>query len=233
MRGRTRRYANPETKLPFYGIDGEIDKWERRVVYTCVNPEFNVHQVVDWLYPEEAVKVLRAAYPLTSEVHPDRAEEVIINGLQFELRIDCNAARICTPAAGQGRLYMGPPCGVIEWAAEVKRIVRQWDKVRAAVKWFNENGSVMSARYYFPAMGNFLPASHPFHQASGERPSTLKRPITEIAAAVREAAETITTALFCPHNEDRFTCKGVMLRIVDENDPSDNAKRSQFFCSAE
>lgn len=188
-----------------FDADISINNMERAVIYRMVDfNSFDTNDVIDWLFPSEAVRALRAAYPYASNLtHAGQSQvPVKVGDVGFMVWIDFNQVDCLHPIAP-----VAPPSVPLQETTkapllastmlEIAGIVSEFDIVRSVITWFNANGVTPGfARHYFPALGSLLPRDHPTNLTSGK--VFQDKPLThEVSENIRKAPAIIAKGLFC------------------------------------
>lgn len=236
---RRQREKKPPVK-PFDEAFDKIFELERRACYRTVTCDFTPTDVVEWLVTPDVLSKLKRAkeaynetYHLAQWGHPVTKYEPVINlraptgivpGIDVALHVEtAETPYLCpkdiiwsaTPERQHNRVQ--------ECLYELYAVYERFNQVRRVIHWFNDYGTLGSARFYFPSIVSLLPVEHPIHAIDGKLHRPPRRPLREIANDVREAMTTVAMGLL---TADTTGPDGRQIKIEFVNE---GATRSQTF----
>jgi hypothetical protein len=205
MRRRRSRYGATSDNL-FAGAHTTINEKELNVVHSTVEACFTMNDLVTWLFPEDVIRKLKDAYPLTGTVY--RAAFTLdhfplLGGTGMQLRLDLDTVKMQRPTNDPVITFSHGSSGtahaiIMGTLQALNEVHERFNKVRKIIDWFGKRSvSPATAAYYWPTFQSLLPAAHPFHQQTGEH----YRPVTgigEITDLLRETAGIVASAHMCP-----------------------------------
>lgn len=207
------RRKRPDEKPNSYGfVFDKITKIEHDLVAHTVKAPFTVMDVVRMLLPEDKIAFLRCSFDLldmghympTSYTHTHELPE--FGSVNFYLNTSNHGVAVWKPEATELNVEAPVYPAFCQTLREMQKILEQWSKVRAVVRYFDDcNASAGAVRYYWPAMGIFLGPSHPFHTLKGT--TAFKEPAdpAPMLELFRETAGVVSMAKFLPENIERKT----------------------------
>lgn len=191
---------------PFVAAFYAIDKMEVAVAYRTVTPGFTAMDVVKWLWPDDVVDPLIAAYPFTR--YPQ--DNMLVGPMNFSVshtpllvHFFFHLGPLGMLAPREDRININPDRGshITPVLMELAAIHKKFNLVRAVVLWLDDHATVGAARYYCPWLGSLLPQEHPFHDADGLRYKEPKADMTHIIRLMREAGSIVATGILAdPQN---------------------------------
>lgn len=200
---RRRRPSDPPLN-PYCSAEQVLRAKELDVYHATVSPQFTLDDVAHWLFPEEIICKLKAAFPVSAAYSGDYSLDVQVpSGEKVELFLDFDDIAMQCPKQNiplftSESLAAPSILGVLQ---EIVDINKQFDKVRKVIEWFGEHKVTPgAARYYWPTILSLLPASHAVHETSGDRYREVTG-IGEIIPLLRETAGIVASAHLCPHKE--------------------------------
>lgn len=188
---------------PFAEAFDAIRNMERKVINALASTDgLTPDDFLDWLYPAEVLKLLRAAAPhaaIGSGLSTiDEFDMPLGNEVQFW--VEFKKLNCVVPASGLVSLQANAPKADLcyNYVDTVCKIHQDYNKLRDIVAFFHKaNVTPGGARHYWPTMQALLPKDHAFFKVSGERFKEAYFPL-EIADKLREAPEIIAKGLICP-----------------------------------
>lgn len=205
---RRRRQFGAVADNPFDSAHMLIHSKELDVYQATVDIKFTLGDVAMWMFPEEVIRKLKDAYPITAasyHIHfacdgfplPSGDKVGIVLNLD-DIKMQCpnkqdwlfSEAHMC-PARGE----------IISTLQSLFDVHRSFNKVRKVIDWFGQHHVTPgAAAYYWPTILSLVPATHPVHEASGSRYREVTG-ISEIIPLLRETAGIVAGAHMCPTRE--------------------------------
>ena len=185
----------------------ELPKLEDRMIGLIRKPDLTFTKVMEWLFPEEVLKILRDASPYVShssyDVFDTRYFQVAPDTPPVHLAVTLSGSGIVCPRDKSEVLQPERDSGIVAYIREVYAVRLQWNKVREVVAWMNDPSHKMTfgaARALWPSILSLVGPDHPVHQVDGQR---YKDPqgIGAIIPLMRETSEIVATALLMPDPE--------------------------------
>lgn len=210
MRRRRSRGAPPPKALD-QAWQG-IDKLEYAVIERTKDVPVTAEQVIRWMYPDDIVDKLHAAFPHVRDV--DRGHYIVatvalpdpVGECTFNIRVKddrLDGFQMLIPAHGLARNNqerMGP---IVDMLRPIYEHHAQFEKVRTVVRWLNEHATIGAARHYCPWLTSVLPTQHEFHKVDGQLFREPRVPMVEIAPLMRECGAIMAGALLCGNIDDK------------------------------
>lgn len=228
--GRRRGRGHPAPKpIPFADAHDNIVKMEAAVAYRTVTADFALMDMVRFIWPDEVVNPLLAAYPYARS-RPDYVitnapykcyKDLHLSEITFSIRLPLVPLKMLAPADGLARGHhaaLAPK--VVSVLNELERIHDQFNVVRRVVAWLNDNYVTPGgARFYCPWLGALLPVGHPFHEADGLRYKEPTASMAAITTAMRQAGSIVAAGLLAdPQNvEVPYTNLGIQVCTEDQS----------------
>ena len=198
-----RRKSIPQELFP----TPELPKLEDRMVGLIRKPDLTVTKVMEWLFPDEVLKILRDAH-----LYIRQSNYEVLDTSYFQVAPDTTPVHLAVTLYGSGIacprdksevLQPERDSGIVAYIREVYAVRLQWNKVRSVINWMNDPEHTMTcsaARAFWPTILSLVAPDHPVHQVDGQR---YKDPqgIGAIIPLMRETSEIVATALLMPDPE--------------------------------
>ena len=199
----TRRKRIPEDLF----LVPELTKLEDRMIGLIRKPDLTVTKVMEWLFPEKVLKILRDASPYVSHSSYDAFDTSYFHvapdtGL-VHLTVTMDNSDFACPRDKSEMLQPERDSGIVAYIREAYAVGLQWNKVREVVAWMNDPPHKMTpgaARAFWPSILSLVGPDHPVHQVDGQRYRD-PQGIGAIIPLMRETSEIIATALLMPDPE--------------------------------
>src|ERR1700692_819500 len=133
-RSRKKLYGPPPN--PYEAAIKSIDKLEQSVVKHTVPVEFDLEDVAAWLWPEETIKILKAAFPLVdSQTYTRRHNcSVSISNGAIYMTVDFDGIKMYSPRDKSGRpVGMEQDRKIRKTTDAIATVVRQFHKVKQVI----------------------------------------------------------------------------------------------------
>lgn len=199
------RKAPPELLA---GVDLNISKVEANVIRRMVDVDFSAEDVTAWMFPDDVIATLRAAWPLIAA--RDRSQwtfqrlSLPIHGTQdvmVSLTLKLGHLKVCVPEQkAQNNLERYPRIGTALAAAYAEHL--KFEKVRRVVRWLNANATAGAAKDLCPWLTSIVPADNPFHTATGRGYRHPQGDMSEITPIMRECSAIMAGALLAGDTSD-------------------------------
>ena len=188
-------------------ITPELTKLEDRMIGLIRKPDLTVTKVMEWLFPDAVLKILRDAHPYVMyskyamfdtsyfKVAPDTAP--------VHLSVLLRTTGLTCPCDKSEMIQAQRDSGIVAYIQEVYAVRLQWNKVREVVSWMNDPSHKMTpaaARAFWPSILSLVGPDHPVHQVDGQRYRD-PQGIGAIIPLMRETSEIVATALLMPDPE--------------------------------
>jgi hypothetical protein len=179
-----------------------IDKYQERTVQTMTVYEPTTWDMVNELFPADAIRYARDAKEVVIE---DALRRVVAYPLGDDVQLTINYGALpVLPVLPLRRelLYRVP--AFMEFVEQVRDIHRKFEDVKHVLRWCNENASAAAARALWPTLLQVLPASCPVLKDLQGMPARYQEPkvawkMTEI---MRSTAVTMAAAKMLPVGVD-------------------------------
>ena len=185
----------------------ELPKLEDRMIGLIRKPDLTVTKVMEWMFPEEVLKILRDASPYVSHSSYDVFDtgyfQVAPDTIPVHLAVTLYGSGIACPRDKSEVLQPERDSGIVAYIREVYAVRLQWNKVWSVINWMNDREHKMTcsaARAFWPTILSLVAPDHPVHQVDGQR-YTDPQGIGAIIPLMRETSEIVATALLMPDPE--------------------------------
>lgn len=195
--------ARKETPFIYEEALTNIARMESVVIYRTVTVDFELGDIIAWLWPPPVVQALVNALPHTSGYGSMVREHNLktLSDIQFSFYMDL-AGLMCPPRAG-----IASPDSTAPKASHIERVIweiaaitAKYERLRMVVRWLGEFATPGAARFYFPSLGGLLSSDHVFHRSNGLRYKEPSASMSDINPLIREAAATVASGLLCEPN---------------------------------
>lgn len=207
--GRRRGRGVPPPKS-FDAAWAGIDTLEANVIRRTVDTPYTPEQVVRWMFPDDVVDKLQAAWTCIREVDRTTHFSGDVNlplmfptvGVYWTIKCNSPQLHMCVPAKGRMNIDDSRGPLILESLRQVYTQHLQFEKVRAVVRWLNTYATVGAARHYCPWLTSVLPPDHDFQSASGTIYREPSAGMAGIMPAMRESGAIMAGALLCGNNDE-------------------------------
>ena len=157
--------------------------------------------VARWLFPEDTIAKLKAAYPLADTLYHRNfslSGWPLVTGDKVSMSIDFDAIHMQCPKAIA--VAVTPNAQIMDLLVSIYDLHKQFNKVRKVIDWFGEHKVTPGAAvYYWPTIRSLCGSGHAVHDVTGDRYRAVTG-ISEIIPLLRETAGIVAGAALCPKN---------------------------------
>lgn len=216
MRRRRRYGGEPLAPLnPFLQAHESIHAKEQDVYRATINAQFDMDDVARWLFPEDTIAKLKAAYPLAeSSYHKNFVLSgwPLSSGDKVLMSLDFDSIKMQCPL---GAVSVTPNAQIMDLLVSIYELHKQFNKVRKVIDWFGEHKVTPGAAvYYWPTIRSLCGSGHAVHDVTGDRYRVVTG-ISEIIPLLRETAGIIAGAALCPRVPSHGSGAAFNLTCVD------------------
>jgi hypothetical protein len=220
---RSRSTATRSRVDPLHGAIEKANRLESKMCFYSANCQLNLDQLLECMIPANALQALRTAHPFAADRGGwFRTMVKTSSDHRFFLEYNLAEDKYLVPRAAASLQPVPFAEDFVAMLERVRETNLKFRQLRHVIHWLNQNATIGAAKFYFPSAAALLPTDHPFQIMGTRGYHEPKKPISEIANDIREAMETLATALLLPDLPER---RGSLFSVQVEY--GENSLRSQ------